>query len=320
MLKQDGPTNDISGTSSASCSKPQLIGKVKGFADDLTIISSSSTDHSEALKAISNSCQDLDPTLKPPKCVSLVFDGKKMIKSATFQVSSGSTRNIISGPTKFLGQLQTLLQKSNTCESGKKFITTFQQKLESLDQVQVRGEYKVWIYKRYLVPSFHFVMAVDPIPETAIKKMQAATLRMIKQWLNLPRCFTTSALHHPNVIDIPSLSDLRSKAKLTFLASISTSQDPVIEEILSILTDEEYCKNQRIQPSSVELLKARSSITTISSKTLSNHCKGEFRQQVIEKHDKRLKELTVQSNYKILELAELENSITNKTNSKEDYG
>ena len=32
--------------------------KVKDFADDLTIISSSSNDHAEALKYISDSCQD----------------------------------------------------------------------------------------------------------------------------------------------------------------------------------------------------------------------------------------------------------------------
>ena len=161
-------------------------------------------------------------------------------------------------------------------------------------------KYKLWIYKHYLVPLFHFVLIMDLIPETAIKKMQAAALRMIKRWLDLPRCFTTSALHYPNVIDIPSISDLRSKAKLTFLASISTSQDPVMEEILSILTDEEYGKNQNIKPSSVDLLlKARSSVLTISSKTLRNQCKIELRQQVIDN-------LTVQS--KILEVAELENS------------
>ena len=119
----------------------------------------------------------------------------------------------------------------------------------------------LWVYKRYLVPSFHFVMAVDRIPDSAIKKMQGAALRKIKQWLNLPRCFTSSTLHHPNVIDIPALYDLRTKAKLTFLASISTSQDHLIEEILSILSDKEFCKNQRIQPSYADLvLKARSSI------------------------------------------------------------
>ena len=245
--------------------------------------------------------------MKPAKCVPLAFDGKKMVRSASFQVGSGSTRNIASGSTKFLGQVQTSSLKLNTCESGKRFITDFQKKLENLEQVRIRGEYKLWIYKRYMVPSFHFALAVNPIPETAIKKMQAAALRMIKRWLNLPRCFTTSALHHPNVIDIPSLSDFRSKAKLTFLASISTSKDPVIEEILSILTDEDYCKNQKIQLSSVDLLlKARSSITTISSKTLNNYLKREFRQQVIEKHDTSLKVLSVPS--KILETAELEKS------------
>jgi hypothetical protein len=121
-----------------------------------------------------------------------------MIGSASFQVGSGTT--IASGPTKFLGQVQTLSLKSNTHESGERFITGSQQKLENLDQVRIRGGYKLWIYKRYLVPSFHFAVAVDPIPETAIKKMQATALRMIKRWLNLPRCFTTSALHHPNVI------------------------------------------------------------------------------------------------------------------------
>ena len=77
--------------------------------------------------------------------------------------------------------------------------------------------------------------------------------------------------------------------------------------MLSILSDEEYCKNQRIQPSSVDLIhKTRSSISTISSKTVSSHCRSEFRQCVIENYDKNLKELTVQS--KVLEFAELENS------------
>ena len=36
----------------------------------------------------------------------------------------------------------------------------------------------------YHVPSFHFFMAVDPIPESTIKKMQAATLKKIKKWMN----------------------------------------------------------------------------------------------------------------------------------------
>ena len=62
----------------------------KGFSDALTIISASSSDHSEALKGISSSCNDLDLTLKPLKCISFVYDGKKMNKSGTLWSSQGS--------------------------------------------------------------------------------------------------------------------------------------------------------------------------------------------------------------------------------------
>ena len=85
-----------------SFSKPH---KVKGFADDITIISKSPKDHSDALHQISSACSDLNLVLKPPKCVSFVFDGKKIDKNATFDVGTGQTRNIPKGPTKILGHI-----------------------------------------------------------------------------------------------------------------------------------------------------------------------------------------------------------------------
>ena len=118
-------------------SKPH---KVKGFADDLTIISSSKSDHSLALQQISSSCSDLDLRLKPAKCVSLVFDGKKFDKSACFPISSENTRNISCKPTKFLGHLQGVSNKQTSIEAGKKFSYSFQSKLTNLDQANIRGE------------------------------------------------------------------------------------------------------------------------------------------------------------------------------------
>ena len=82
--------------------------KVKRFVDDVTIISSTSEDHGKALQEMSNSCHDLDMTLKPTKCISFVFDGEKMNKLATFKIATGVTRNISSGPIKFLGHLEVL--------------------------------------------------------------------------------------------------------------------------------------------------------------------------------------------------------------------
>ena len=128
-----------------------------------------------------------------------------MIKSASFHVSSGCFRNITTGPTKFLGQLQTSLKKSNICESSKKFISAFCYKLETLDEVQVWAEYKLWIYKCY----FSALLPVCPGcgsnlgDSRAIKKMQAASLRIINSWLELPRCVTTSTLHHLRTFSWP---------------------------------------------------------------------------------------------------------------------
>ena len=74
-----------------------------------------------------------------------------------------------------------------------------------------------------------------------------------------------SALHHPNLIDIPEITDFRTKAKLTILASITISQDPLIKEIVS---DEQYVKSQKIPSGSVELLAiAKFSVATITSET-----------------------------------------------------
>ena len=75
---------------------------MKGFADDITIISSTKDDHNEAIQEISHACEDLNLKLNPPKCISFVFDGKKVDKQAAFQVNSEMMRNISSGHTKFL--------------------------------------------------------------------------------------------------------------------------------------------------------------------------------------------------------------------------
>ena len=109
--------------------------------------------------------------------------------------------------------------------------------------------------------------------------MQAMTLRKIKSWLNLPRSFTASALHHPGLIDIPALSKLRTKAKLNLLASVTTSKDPLIQEVLSIATDNQYSQSQKIPHAAVELLQqAKSSTENGTTVSLKTQCKRSFKE------------------------------------------
>ena len=129
-------------------------------------------------------------------------------------VGSGRIRNI-SGSTKFLGQTQSHSLLSTAHEAGKKFLEEFERQIHNLDCSPIQGEYKLWIYKRLVVPAFHFSLAVDAIPNSILRKMQSNAIRRVKKWLGRTRSCTTAVLHHLHVIDILTLSEFRTKAKLS---------------------------------------------------------------------------------------------------------
>ena len=91
-LPSPPPTATITNT------KQSKTHKVKGYADDLSVFSSSMKDHAAALQTIDKHCSDLDQRLKPSKCVSFIYDGKKVLRNLTFPLKEGSTKNIVLVP------------------------------------------------------------------------------------------------------------------------------------------------------------------------------------------------------------------------------
>ena len=63
--------------------------KVKGFADDLTIISTNRDDHQDVLSCVDVCCRDVCLSIRPDKCYSLACDRKKIKKNITFKVGGG---------------------------------------------------------------------------------------------------------------------------------------------------------------------------------------------------------------------------------------
>ena len=123
--------------------------------------------------------------------------------------------------------------KSTKCKPCQKLQTQFLSTPTCLDDSPIRGEYKVWIYKRYLVPSLHYKFTVNKIFNGAIKIMNAKATKFIKSWLGLTRSTSVAVLHHAVILDIPFLSDYNTKAKLSYLSSVCRSPDPFIEELSS---------------------------------------------------------------------------------------
>ena len=218
----------------------------KGFADDLTVISRDKLSHKQALSEIDEKCADLDLYIRPDKCVSLSFEGNKFEKYFKVVLNEGTTRNIAEYGVKFLGRLLIGTPKT-TCSQSSNTLSIFRASLQAfLSARPIRGEYKLWIYQCYLAPSMHFYLAINPTSANAIKKAEAIATKALKKWLKLPRNATQTTLYHPEVLNALQLSNLKVKAKPSFLVSINQSTDRLIQELKPLLSVPNIIKGRDI--------------------------------------------------------------------------
>ena len=160
---------------------------MKGFPYDITIISDNCSKHQEILSFTDGRCREVNLCIRPDKCFSMVFDGKLVAKYSSFDVGDGQTTSIREHPTTFLGSTVCHSLQSSNRAASESFLKGFLTSLRKLDSTPVKGENKVWIYKRYLVPSLHLKVAVNAISVTAINKANTAATKCIKSWLGLSR-------------------------------------------------------------------------------------------------------------------------------------
>ena len=124
-------------------------------------------------------------------------------------------------------------------------------------------------------------------------------MNLLKKWLGLTRSTSVAVLHHPDVIGVPHLPQLQTKAKLTFLASVVSSEDPLIQDLTNL---------RWLQLSSLSLY---NQLSSISRKTLQQACKNVARESVRSHWDDKLDCLTVQNKFKDICQLEAENHMWN---------
>ena len=87
--------------------------------------------------------------------------------------------------------------------------------LKSTDSKPIWGEYTVWIFWNYVVPSSRFLLTADPIYDNGIRSIQSTATKFIKKWLRLPRNATQAILFHPEALNCSHLPNERLKAKVS---------------------------------------------------------------------------------------------------------
>ena len=129
---------------------------LKGYANDVTLISTDFDAHTSVLQTLDN---DLDLSFKPAKCVSYLFDGTKII-SHGISLSNGAGRSIVEGKTKFLDKLIDVSLSAPKRVAGTRMKTRLTSLLSATDSLQIRGECKLWIYRNYIISLLRFNLCV----------------------------------------------------------------------------------------------------------------------------------------------------------------
>ena len=143
--------------------------------------------------------------LKPVKCRSFSIRAGEPSR-INFSIGEAQIPNIFEEEQKFLGRLLFPLQKSSDTFNYIK--NEFESKLENIQSLLIRDEYKLWIYKHYFIPSIRFLLTVHQITKSNLKKLDTFTDKFVKKWAGLPPCATNAALHLKTALDIVSISTL----------------------------------------------------------------------------------------------------------------
>ena len=152
---------------------PSAPHTVKGFADDITIISPSVPAHNCALKETDKKASSLDLRLKPENACHFFLMERILTKSPL----SCSPMVPLEISQKVLGHL---LAVSPTCSrkaSAKKLEGKLFSAIKNIDSRPIRGELKIWILKNYLVPSLHFLLMVDLVLENSLASIQQKLIK-----------------------------------------------------------------------------------------------------------------------------------------------
>ena len=307
------PCSSIPPSTTIPAVKASQSHKVKGYADDLTVISSTPDEHQEVVSLVDTRCNDINLTVRPDKCHTLVFDGKAPKNNTAILVGGRPTSNIKDKPSTFLGSVVACSRRSKFNSSNLQFSDDLTACLQRVDNAPLRGEYKVWIYRRYVIPSLHYDLAVNPLSSTTIKKMNSLATRYIKKWLGLSRSTTVAVIHHPSVLNIPTIESCSTKSKLSFLSAVTLSPDPLIKEISASALSRGFGHACGITDETRDILSlATSSIESISRKTLPRATRAVHLEHRREKWDSSLECLSVQRKFSDVCVLESDNHVWNR--------
>ena len=165
--------------------------------------------HQRIINKIDEHIKSMGMQLKPTKCRSFsLSSGKPTIKH--FLIGDRVVPSIAEEEQKFLGRVLFFDGKSEQCHDLLK--NKIKEKMDNIDKTAVRSEFKMEIYKIYILPSIRFLLTVHDLPHTYLLQLDSMANQFLKKWAGLPRCATTAILHLDSALNIKNISTLYREA------------------------------------------------------------------------------------------------------------
>ena len=114
--------------------------------------------------------------------------------------------------------------------AGVRVKARFTSSLSATNSLQICREYKLWIYRNYIIPLLRFTLCVDSVSVSTISQLESTATRYLKKWLNLPLSATRVLLYYPGIC-CPSITQVSREAKLSLLSCVSVSSDSRLQEL-----------------------------------------------------------------------------------------
>ena len=184
----------------------------KPFADDFELITANQRMHQKIQDEIQARATTMGLTFKPDKCRSLSICGGKP-KPVMFYLTDPASgerlplKTLEDDPFRFLGSTITFF--NNPQDHMTVLKDKISRKLENLEKSLVRGEYKLAVYTRYLLPSLRYHLTVHTIHKTHLDELDLIAQRYLKKWLGIPsRGATAAGIFSPYLLGVKPVSQI----------------------------------------------------------------------------------------------------------------
>jgi len=235
------------------------------YADDFCLITRDKRTHQRIINEIVKHINSMCMKIKPSKCRSFSIKSGSP-ETLHFDIEGYKVPSIAEEEQKFLGRVLFFSGKSSECFDLLE--SKIREKLENLNKSAVRNEFKLEIYKIYVLPSIRFLLTVHDLPITHLEKLDAVADKYLKNWAGLPRCATTAILHFNTTLDIKNISTLYKETHAVTRASTRLSGDSRVNLIIDnkLVRESEYTRKQSVTVQSESKFKTTFSYNCVQGK------------------------------------------------------